>query len=154
MLFRSKEEQGYLNILVANSGIADGNNIKPHEYSDIKDVQDALWNKAGTPEDFNRTLEVNVTAVYYTIVAFLELLDAGNKRRASPDHPTSQAVITGSIGGFRRDETVGICSYGVSKAAVHHLGKIFTSYLRPFHIRVNVIAPGIYPSGIRFLEIQ
>ena len=113
---------------------------------DIKAFQAKLWD-AGTPEEFTKTFEVNVTSVYYTSVAFLELLDEGNKRRQSPDDPTSQIITTSSIGGFRRDDQTFSLSYSSSKAAVTHLVKTLANTFKSFKIRCNVIAPGLYPSG-------
>ena len=71
-----------------NSGVMYSQIIPPSPDDDIKTIQEKLWN-SGPPEEFTRTFEVNVTAVYYTTVAFLELLDAGNKRpEKQPGAPT------------------------------------------------------------------
>jgi NAD(P)-dependent dehydrogenase (short-subunit alcohol dehydrogenase family) len=119
----------------------------PTEGDDIKSFQSKLWN-AGTPDEFTRTFDVNVKAVYYTTVAFLELLDAANKRPGrAPDSPISQVISVSSIGGLRRDDATFSLSYSVSKAAVTHLGKTLANVLRRWQIRSNIIAPGIYPSG-------
>lgn len=123
------------------------NSAKPPEPADdIKAFQKKLW-EAGTKEEFNKTFEVNVTAVYYTTVAFMDLLDAGNKRAASPDEPTSQVITVSSIGGLRRDDKVFSLSYSASKAAVMQLAKILVNTLKRWKIRSNIIAPGMYPSG-------
>lgn len=93
---------------------------------------------------------MNVKAVYFTTVAFLELLDAGNKKRGvqeNKDATTSQVIIISSIGGMRRDEKVFSLSYSASKAAVLQLGKTFANTLKAWKIRTNIIAPGLYPSG-------
>lgn len=141
-----KSEQGFVNVLVNNSGVMH-NRIATPVPKDIKSFKEHLWN-AGTPEDFNKTFEVNSTAVYYTTVAFLELLYEGNQRRKSPDAPTSQVITVSSIGGLRRDERVSSLSYTASKAATLHMGKVFANVLAPWKIRSNVIAPGLYPSGM------
>lgn len=142
---RIKQEQGHINILVNNSGVL-YNNIKPPEVGDdIKAFQAKLWN-AGTPEEFNKTFEVNVAAVYYTTVAFLELLDAGNNKGSS-GAPTSQVITVSSIGGFRRDDKVFSLSYSASKAAVTQMAKTLSNVLKAWQIRSNIIAPGLYPSG-------
>lgn len=123
------------------------NNSKPPvPGDDIKAIQEKLWN-AGTPEEFVKTYDVNVAAVYYTSVAFLELLDEGNKRALPAGDPASQIITISSIGGLRRDEKVFSLSYSTSKAAALHLGKILANTLRPWKIRSNIICPGIYPSG-------
>ncbi|KAF8585190.1 NAD(P)-binding protein [Ramaria rubella] len=87
-----------------------------------------LWES--TSEEFQKTFEVNVTAVHYTTVAFLDLLDKGNKHGGIPG-VTSQVVTTISISGFRRDEKPSEVAYSTRKAA---------------NVRSNLIALGIYPS--------
>lgn len=141
-----KEQQGYVNAVFANSGVLYNSAAPPDPKDDIKAFQSKLWD-AGTPEEFTKTFEVNATAVYYTAVAFLELLDEGNKRATAAGEPTSQVIITSSIGGFRRDSGVFSISYGSSKAAATHMGKTLANTFKDWKIRVNVIAPGLYPSG-------
>jgi len=138
-----KQQKGFVNLLVNNSGVMYNNTKPPAPTDDIKAFQEKLWN-AGTPEEFNKTFAINVAGVYYTTVAFLELLHEGNKR--FPDKPTSQVITISSIGGFRRDSKVFSLSYSTSKAAVTHLGKTLANVLKDWHIRSNVIAPGVYPS--------
>jgi len=141
-----KNSDGYINVLINNSGVMYNNAGAPRSASeDISSLQSRLWN-AGTPQDFVRTFDVNVAGVYYTSVAFLGLLDAGNKRSAATDAPTSQIITVSSIAGFRRDGGMRNISYAASKAATTHLGKILANVLKPYHIRSNVIAPGLYPS--------
>lgn len=70
-------------------------------------------------EDFNNTFETNTTATYFTLLAFLELLDAGNRTAieggegafGKPIHEgsrvpniQSQVLVTSSVGAFLRDE--------------------------------------------------
>jgi len=141
---RITQEVGYVNILVNNSGVMYNQAKAPAPGEDIKGLQERMWN-AGTAEEFTKTFEVNVTGVYYTSVAFLELLDQGNKR-ASPDAPRSQIITVSSIAAFRRDSGTFSLSYGPSKAAVLHMAKLLMNTLVPFQIRSNIIAPGLYPS--------
>lgn len=72
-------------------------------------------------------------------MAFLELLDAGNKRRDQAA-PTSQVITIGSVGGLSRFTDSFI--YNASKAGVTHLMKNLGTFLVPKDIRTNVIAPG------------
>lgn len=109
----------------------------------MQSFREALY--AGSPSDFSQVLSVNCAAVYYTVLAFLDLLDAGNKKRnVSQD---SQVIVTGSIAGFSRQIAQSF-AYASSKAAVTHLVKtLATSFAQNrFRIRVNLIAPGLYPS--------
>ncbi|EJD03097.1 NAD-binding protein [Fomitiporia mediterranea MF3/22] len=146
-----KQQQGYINALVVNSGVMYNHIKKASPDEDIKAVQEKLWT-SGTPEEFIKTYEVNVSAAYYTSVAFLELLDAGNKRALPANEPASQIITIGSIGGLRRDGNVFSISYSTSKAAVMHMGKILADLLKPWKIRSNIIAPGMFPSEMTNLE--
>ncbi|KAI6042657.1 hypothetical protein EDC04DRAFT_2657684 [Pisolithus marmoratus] len=88
-----KGRHGYIDLLVNNAGIA--RNLLPSrlpspldasagegEMPSIKALQDVLWN-TGDPAGFAETFETNVTAAYYTTIAFLELLHLGNLRRGA-----------------------------------------------------------------------
>lgn len=90
-------------------------------------------------DEFNNVFSVNVSAVFFCAMAFLELLDAGNKK--GNVEQKSQIITTSSIGGFHRLAFAGF-AYGSSKAAVTHLTKTLSTNLVPFNIRANVIAPG------------
>ncbi|TFK50005.1 NAD-P-binding protein [Heliocybe sulcata] len=142
-----KARHGYINLLVNNSGVMF---TPPSRHSlgppkDIKELQERLWNYA-TPEEFAKTFEVNCTGVYFTTVAFLELLDAGN-RQGGIEGVTSQVITLSSIAGLRRDSQQFNAAYSMSKAAVTHLGKTLANILRDQKIRSNIIAPGLYPSA-------
>lgn len=144
-----RARHGLLNLLVNNAGVA-RNALPPGgvpgpETGDIKAFQSVLLN-AGPREDFGRTFDVNVTAAYYTTVQFLELLDAGNRKR-NMRCITSQVITVASLAAFRRDDKNFTISYTVSKAAAVHLGKLLANMLKGWQIRSNVIAPGIFPSG-------
>lgn len=87
-----KDRHGFIDLLVNNAGIA--RNLLPRlpspldesagegEMPSIKALQEVLWN-TGDPAGFAETFETNVTAVYYTTIAFLELLHFGNLRRGA-----------------------------------------------------------------------
>ena len=180
-----RARHGYVDMLINNAGIA--RNLFPHPLpspSDaidathlpsppsspitgpsapsIKTFQNTLWN-TGSPNDFAETFATNVTAVYYTTVAFLDLLHQGNIRRQrfelptmSPGFPfhTSQVLSVSSSGSFRIDPKVLSPSYTLSKIACTHLGKMMANLLSPWGIRSNVLAPGVWPTGeIHFLFI-
>ena len=136
-------ETGYINVLIANSGIL-GPRAKPASpESSIEEYQASLWDA-----DFDRytqTFEVNVSAVYFSVVAFLTLLDKGNKK--GNVEQKSQVICTSSIGGFNR-MTPGGYAYGQSKAAATLMMKQLATSLVPWGIRSNVLAPGLYPSEL------
>ncbi|KAI1407143.1 NAD(P)-binding protein [Hypoxylon sp. FL1857] len=141
-----KSAVGYLNVVVANSGITgpkapslSGASSEPT----LSEFRDRLL---GTDQAaFTNTFHVNITGVHNTIAAFLELLDEGNKRGNLKQK--SQIIATSSIGAYNRVPIAGY-AYGPSKAAVVHMMKQFASSLVPYSIRSNVIAPGFYPSDM------
>ncbi|KAG6836259.1 hypothetical protein H0H93_009735, partial [Arthromyces matolae] len=122
----------------------------------IKAFQHALWD-TGSPEDFAETFATNVTAVYYTTVAFLDLLYQGNVRQQRmaaptengiprPPYRSSQVLSVSSSGSFRLDSKILSPSYTLSKSACTHLGKLLANLLAPWGIRSNILAPGVWPS--------
>lgn len=133
---------GYVNVVIANSGIAGPQNSFTPETS-LQDFQKSLWDT--NIKDHVQTFEVNVTAAWYTIVAFLDLLDKGNKKGNVPYK--SQVIATSSIGGFNRMAPGGF-AYGQSKAGATHMMKQLATALVPYEIRSNVICPGLYPSDM------
>lgn len=137
------KETGYIDLLVNNAGMTTFDSSpnarpKPTASSSVAEVRDYYFNYR-QPQVWSDTLETNVAAVFTTSMAFLELLDAGNKRRAR-DLPRSQIVVIGSTGGLSRFTDSFI--YNASKAAAHHLMKNLGAFLVPFDIRTNIIAPG------------
>ncbi|KAI1355115.1 hypothetical protein F5Y01DRAFT_270844 [Xylaria sp. FL0043] len=137
------ETGGYVDLVFANSGVSGPGGLSslPKD-ADIATLQKHLhsWDAAA----FDQTLSTNITGVFNTIVAFLTLLDAGNKREGRPKQ-RSQIIATGSIGAYNRIPLAGY-AYSASKAALHHLMKQFSTNLAPYGIRSNILAPGLYPS--------
>lgn len=139
-----RQESGYINLLFANAGMGGPKHAKDTpEKPTVKDFQKAVFGP--DPEEFTKTMHVNTTAVFYTAVAFLDLLDEGNKKRNVPQD--SQIIVTSSIAGFSRFLASSF-AYSTSKAAVNHLVKMLSTFFSQngFRIRANVIAPGLYPS--------
>lgn len=92
--------------------------------------------------EFTDTYAVNVTGVYYSILAFLPLLAAGNEARYKfrPD-VSSQIVAISSIAGFSRMKGASF-AYNSSKAALTHLMKHLGTWCARWGVRCNVVAPG------------
>jgi len=150
------QADGHINILINNAGIATPNlgshATRPTPKWDISKVRDYWFNKSFS--DYAAVLETNTTAALQTTFAFLGLLDAGNKVRAEsekakhdaagtrgpPSYVRSQVITMSSVGGFGRDNSAFI--YGASKAGVTHMMKNLATYLVPWKIRVNIVAPG------------
>lgn len=141
-----RKEQGYINLLFANAGVSGPriNELYPQQGvkpTNVKDFQEAMWRPS--MDEFSSAYHVNCTAVFYTTVAFMDLLDEGNKKNSLAQR--SQVLVTSSIAGFSRFPASGF-SYSTSKAATTHLVKMMSGYFVDYKIRCNVIAPGLYPS--------
>jgi NAD(P)-dependent dehydrogenase (short-subunit alcohol dehydrogenase family) len=133
-----KQDVGYINLLIPNSGIGGPpGNIGTPGLTVSEFVQQAFTDPM---EEFTQTYHVNVTGVYYTVLAFLELLDQGNQR-GNMGEVKSQIIATSSLGGWNRTAVAGF-AYCTSKAAVTHLVKQFATYFVPWGIRCNAFAPG------------
>ena len=76
-------------------------------------------------------------------MAFLPLLAAGG---ASTPGYTSQVVNVSSISGSMKGTSSGQPAYASSKAAFTHLSRMLATTFKDCKVRVNVIAPGIFPS--------
>lgn len=146
----------FVNAVIANHGIQGPvlNDLPKDRTPTLEEMHAFLWK---TPmSDFNDTFMVNSSGMFYSFVAFMPLLDAGNKH---PDSPTpklgidSQFIATSSIGAFSRTPGAGF-AYSGSKAAVVHMVKNLATNMVPYHIRANVIAPGIYPSSMSEVRIH
>jgi NAD(P)-dependent dehydrogenase (short-subunit alcohol dehydrogenase family) len=135
---RVRKEHGYVNFLFANSGVA-GPKVReffpqkePDEKPTVHELQEALWK----PEmlDFSNTLHVNCTGVFYTIVAFLDLLDAGTKKHNLPSD--AQILVTSSVASFSR-HLASSFAYSASKAAVNHLVKMISTLCAQNRYRIR-----------------
>ena len=143
-----KSEVDFVNVVIANSGSMGPtlDSLPKDRTPSLSELHAFLWNVS--MEDFTETFLINTTAMFYTMLAFLPLLDAGNKHEKSPTISSgvkSQFVATNSIGAYSRRPGAGF-SYAGSKAGAVHIMKQVSTYLVPYQIRANVIAPGIYPS--------
>jgi NAD(P)-dependent dehydrogenase (short-subunit alcohol dehydrogenase family) len=134
-------KSGYVNLVIANSGIT-GPTLKGLEKgASLTEFRDHLWN--WDMDDFTQTFALNTTAAFFTVVAFLELLDKGNK--AGNVEQKSQVICISSAGAFNRVPMAGY-AYAGSKAAVVHMMKALATTMVPYDIRSNILAPGLYPS--------
>ena len=141
-----KRETGHINLLCTNSGtMPPAIPVKPAS-SSVAVADYARAALALDPADWATTFATNSTAIAFTTFAFLELLDAGNTRNNAQGRK-SQVLVTTSIAGYLRNPGSNL-AYGASKAAATHLIKHLAGTLAPFSIRVNGIAPGLFPSDL------
>ncbi|KAI1747382.1 short chain dehydrogenase [Xylaria castorea] len=149
-------EVGHVNLLVANSGIIGPYNSYDSTLS-IRELRKRLFEDVSMA-DFTETMHVNATGAYFTILAFLELLDTGNEnalmkggfgkpRKEGSRVPLvqSQVVVTSSVGAYSRDRATAP-AYAASKSAISHLALHAATNLAPYQIRVNTLAPGFFMS--------
>lgn len=120
-----REHTGTLDILVNNAGVSWGAPIDrfPHE-------------------QWGRVMGVNVAGMFTLTRELLPLLRAA----ATPARP-ARIINIGSVMGSV-PVTEGAYSYTMSKAAVHHMTKVFAAEFAPWHITANALAPGPFASNM------
>lgn len=91
-----------------------------------------------TPEEFRKTIEINVTGTFLTIKYAVPHL----KRRGGA------IVITSSVNGTRTFSNTGATAYSSSKAAQVAMGKMLALELADSGVRVNIICPGAITTNI------
>ena len=139
---RIQSEVGYVNALIINSGATGPFAFDFPSNGTISNVQEYLW--AYSQDEMNQTFALNNVGSFFNLVAFLELLDAGNKKQNMPGIDSS-VIFTASIAGYARALSTGL-AYIPSKAGTLQATKMYSTLLAKWRIRVNAIAPGIYPS--------
>lgn len=144
-------EVGYVNLVVANSGVI-GPVVRFNPSHSLEETRKTLFTDF-VMEEMTQTMHLNVTAAFFTMTAFLELLDAGNKnalnggfgKPLSPgsDVPAIQShvIFTTSVSAFSRHWS-STPPYMASKVAIMQVTKHASTQLARFGIRVNAIAPG------------
>lgn len=134
-------------ILVNNAGIAAGKTTP-----DGKDAEELKKNLYGptSVEEWTETYATNVVGPFLTSTAFLPLLQKSTELH----HGWSGTVITiTSISGSIKISQ-GHYSYNASKGAAIHVNKMLSSEIAKvgLKIRVNAIAPGVFPSEMTTQE--
>ena len=144
-------ESGHINLLIANSGIG-GPGAFWNPSLSVSDLRAAIFTQEHM-EGMTNALHVNVTGAFFTILAFLELHDAGNVNAlaggfgaplsADSNVPSiqSQVIVTSSIAAFSR-MPMSSPAYAAGKAAILHLTKQASSNMARYGIRANALAPG------------
>jgi 3-oxoacyl-[acyl-carrier protein] reductase len=108
-------EHGRLDVLVNNAGIC--------PLAEIEDV---------TEQQFDRTLQVNLKGTFFLSQAAVPIL-----KRQRSGRIVNVASVSARTGGV-----MPVSPYAASKAGVVSLTKTFASYLAPFGVNVNAVAPG------------
>lgn len=90
------------------------------------------------PEEWNRTIQINLTGTFYTVKYGVPLL----KRQGG------SVVITSSINGTQKFSDVGSSAYSASKGGQISFMKLMALELAEHDIRVNAICPGSIATSI------
>jgi len=133
------KKEKYINLFIAAAGIS-GERGEP-DSDKATDMKAKLWEKE-TFEGWGETYKTDVTAVYFSTVALLPLLQAGTE---SHGHLSASVIVISSMSGIMKDAQ-GHFSYNAAKGGTVHLTKLMSGEFQKLRIRVNSIAPGYFPS--------
>ncbi|KAK4928676.1 hypothetical protein LTR66_016207 [Elasticomyces elasticus] len=135
-------KESKLHILVNNAGISSPTQNTDQE--DPKALQEELFKNQSTVQEWEEVMRTNVTQLFFTTTAFLPLLNKGT----ADEHGWSSTVVNiSSISGLVKSAQHHF-AYNASKAAAVHLTKMLAHEIASsqLKIRVNNIAPGVFPS--------
>ncbi|KAK7050004.1 hypothetical protein VNI00_005435 [Paramarasmius palmivorus] len=140
----------YITVLFNNAGIQAGQFKRPSTPTASAYVS-AFFDSI-KQEDFTRVLDTNAVGHYYMTFAFLPLLE----KWKNSDEPVTkkfvpQVIMTSSMNGWTKDSATSGNSYPYmfSKSALGQATSSLAHELLPLGIRVNGIAPGLFPSEVR-----
>ncbi|EGG13091.1 uncharacterized protein MELLADRAFT_58538 [Melampsora larici-populina 98AG31] len=131
------QEPNGIQILINNAGISG-------PYTDVspnKSAQELAENlESDSFEKWDQVWRTNVSAIYFSTICFLPLLEKGKK-----EHYRSGVINITSVGGLLKVSANHI-AYNATKAAANHLTKMMATEVGRLGIRFNAIAPGLFPS--------
>lgn len=133
-----------IHLLVNNAGVSLEQSVKfssnPPDYKDPDSISEALLRSDF--EIWQKTFQTNVTAHHFMSAAFLPLLAKGIKKAGRG----GGIVNTASVSGVLKTSSGGQFAYAASKAAILQLTYLLGNTFKETGVRVNSIAPGIFPS--------
>ncbi|KAK5937126.1 hypothetical protein PMZ80_010667 [Knufia obscura] len=152
-----KESNG-IHLLVNNAGIARDDNTKlsnnpPDSWEDADALSKHMLQS--DPQAWAETFETNATSQFFVSAAFVPLLAKANKSGYEPFKGikyTSSIVYITSISGLMKGTSSGQFAYAGSKGSVKQQAFHVGSHLQGTGIRVNQIAPGVFPSEMTTQE--
>lgn len=95
---QSREQ--YINLLMVNAGITGPKTVPDNEDADA--LKEKLWDNESV-DDWQSAFQTLVTAVYFTTVAFLPLLQAAIKPHGPLEAFGASVITTSSMSGLMRD---------------------------------------------------
>ncbi|EMD69937.1 hypothetical protein GGP41_000097 [Bipolaris sorokiniana] len=140
-----KEPKG-IQLLINNAGIARDDNTKfssngQPNMEDAQAISDHFLKSQ--PEQWADTMKTNVGSIYWMSMTFLPLLAKGGSVTSGY---SSQVINVSSISGYMKGSSNGQFAYSSSKAAATHLSRMLATTFMGTKVRVNTIAPGVFPS--------
>ncbi|MBI4780799.1 MAG: glucose 1-dehydrogenase [Oscillatoriophycideae cyanobacterium NC_groundwater_1537_Pr4_S-0.65um_50_18] len=111
-----KQDQGHLDVIFANAGVG--------ELAALGSI---------TEEHFDKTFNINVKGLLFTVQKALPLLSDG-----------ASIILNASITSIKGTPAFSV--YSATKAAVRSFARNWTLDLKERHIRVNAISPGVVPT--------
>ncbi|KAL6705037.1 hypothetical protein ACN47E_007440 [Coniothyrium glycines] len=140
-----REPKG-IQLLVNNAGIARDDDTKfsssgQPNMQDAQSVSDHFLQSSA--ESWAETFKTNVGSIFWMSMTFLPLLAKGGS--ITPSY-TSQIINISSISGYMKGSSNGQFAYAASKAAATHIGRMLATTFIDTKVRVNTIAPGVFPS--------
>ncbi|KAE8152584.1 short chain dehydrogenase/reductase family [Aspergillus avenaceus] len=132
----------YLSILINNAGIS--SQKQNTELEDPEELRKELFENTLDVKEWDDVYRTNVTQLFMTTSAFLPLLQKGSEQE---EGWSSTVINITSISGIIKVAQHHF-AYNASKAASIHLTKMLAHEITSsgLRIRVNNIAPGVFPS--------
>ncbi|KAK0612568.1 hypothetical protein B0T17DRAFT_409980 [Bombardia bombarda] len=130
-------------ILINNAGIS-STSVTSESDSAAEMKRNLFDAESVTVEDWTDTYRTNVASIYFMTTAFLPLLQASTERH---EGWSGTVINISSISGMVKSAQHHF-SYNASKAAAIHLTRMLAAEIAEngHKIRVNSIAPGVFPS--------
>ncbi|KZV66472.1 NAD-P-binding protein [Peniophora sp. CONT] len=140
-------EQNGVTVFFNNAGIHRGKFQKPTEAT--ADAFVKAYFDPVSQEDFDDSMNVNAVGPYWLTFAFLPLLEKWKKSPGGSKF-VPQIIMTSSMNGWTKDPATSgnTFPYMYSKSAIGHATSSLAHELLPLGIRVNGIAPGLFPSNM------
>lgn len=145
-----ESRESHLSILINNAGISSRSRHEVEREHPVRLRETLFDDDAATPEDWEAVYRTNVCQLYFMTAAFLPLLQRGTDAERGF---SSTVVNVSSISGIVKISQHHF-AYNASKAAAIHLTKMLAHEIASsgLKIRVNNIAPGVFPSEMTARE--
>ncbi|PYH43366.1 SDR family NAD(P)-dependent oxidoreductase [Aspergillus saccharolyticus JOP 1030-1] len=137
-----ESRESRLDILINNAGISSSTQTTEHE--NAADLSKSLFDEGSSPEEWESVYRTNVVHPYLMTSAFLPLLQKASEQTQGW---SSTVINITSISGIVKVSQHHF-AYNASKGAAVHLSKMLAHEIASsgLRIRVNNIAPGVFPS--------